>query len=90
MSNSQTASTINSTLDNTLNNLPNRKSKRQKCTKAKTLYHLRRKQLECEEKRITAIKELKEVINEHNIIQRERNEILRHIIQSSKIISEVI
>jgi len=42
--------------------------------------------LDCEERRINAINELKEAINEHNNIQKERNDILRQLIQVNRTI----
>lgn len=63
----------------------NRKNKKEKNTRAKSLYDLRKKQLDCEERRISAINELKEAIREHNTIQKERNEILRQLVQPNRI-----
>lgn len=62
----------------------NRKNKKVKSTRGRALYDFRKKQLECEERRVDAINELKEAINEHNKIQKERNEILRNLIESNK------
>ena len=46
------------------------------------MYDLRKKLLECEEKRVEAINKLTAAIEEHNNIQRERNDILRQLISS--------
>lgn len=84
---SQTVSSVatnSSVPDTVLNDISNRKSKKQKSTRAKASYELRKKQLECEERRVNAIDELKEAIKEHNAIQRERNEILQQLIQSNR------
>ncbi|XP_025163403.1 uncharacterized protein LOC105188680 [Harpegnathos saltator] len=66
------------------NEFSGRKNKKMKSTRTRALYDLRKKQLDCEERRVNAINELKEAINEHNSIQRERNEILRNLIESNK------
>lgn len=84
---SQTISSVPSTStapDNIPNDLSkeNRKSKKQKNIRAKALYDIRKKQLDCEERRVNAINELKEAIKEHNVIQKERNEILQQLVQN--------
>ncbi|XP_029673485.1 uncharacterized protein LOC115241718 isoform X2 [Formica exsecta] len=62
----------------------NMKTKTQKAAKSKVMYDLRKKLLDCEEKRVEAINKLTETIEEHNKIQRERNDILRNLVSHAK------
>ena len=68
--------------DDTLLSQPETRNKSKKAIKGKAMYDLRKKLLECEEKRVEAINKLTAAIEEHNNIQRERNDILRQLISS--------
>lgn len=71
-----------SPVPDSLSKQPPTKNLKEKATKSKVLYNLRKKMLECEEKRVEAINKLSEKIEEHNEIQRERNDILKRLISS--------
>lgn len=58
------------------------KNIKEKATKSRGLYKLRKMMLECEERRVDAINKLSEKIDEHNKIQQERNDILKRLISS--------
>jgi len=57
-----------------------RKSLKEKNIKSRAMYSLRKKTLDCEERRVAAINKLSEKIEAHNKIQQERNDILRNLI----------
>lgn len=48
--------------------------------KSKSLYNMRKKQLEIEEQRIEAIKRLKESLDENNKLQKERNDLIKELL----------
>ncbi|KAK5650045.1 hypothetical protein RI129_001074 [Pyrocoelia pectoralis] len=50
-----------------------------------TLFRQRQKQLELEEKRVAEITLLRKAIEESNVIQKERNEILKLLLTKDKI-----
>lgn len=58
------------------------KNLKEKATKSRALYSLRKKMLDCEERRVEAINKLIEKIEENNQIQQERNEIFKRLIPS--------
>jgi len=60
----------------------NPSKKKEKATKSRAMYNLRKKILDCEEKRVEAINKLSEKIDQHNKIQQERNDILKCLISS--------
>lgn len=45
-----------------------------------SLYNLRKRQIDIEERRIKAIIDLKTTIEQSNIIQKERNDLLRNLL----------
>lgn len=52
--------------------------------RGKQLYGLRKKQIEVEESRVKELQLLRKAIEESNMIQRERNNVLSHLIEQNK------
>lgn len=63
---------------------PMRNLKKEKAVKSRILYNQRKKILDCEERRVSAINKLCEKIEEHNKIQQERNDILKALLSLQK------
>ena len=55
---------------------------KEKAAKSRAMYSLRKKILDCEERRVQAINKLIEKIDENNKIQKERNEIFKRLVPS--------
>lgn len=53
---------------------------KQKAARSRVLYDIRKKLVDCEERRILAIDKLTEAVNENNKIQQERNDILKKLV----------
>ncbi|XP_046821048.1 repetitive organellar protein-like isoform X1 [Vespa crabro] len=60
------------------------KNLKEKATESRALYNIRKMMLVGEERRVDAINKLSEKIEEHNKIQRERNDILKCLISLQK------
>jgi len=71
-----------STSNTSLINSSNHNSTSPSMPKKKSLYNQRKKQLEIEQKRVQAIIDLKESLEESNKIQRERNNLIQQLLQS--------
>lgn len=63
---------------------PMRNLKKEKAVKSRILYNQRKKMLDCEERRVSAINKLCEKLEEHNKIQQERNDILKALLVLQK------
>lgn len=60
--------------------LTEKSERSEKSTRMSSLYNIRKKQLDVEEKRVKAIMELKTSIDNSNKIQQERNDLLRNLL----------
>lgn len=59
----------------------NSAGKKEKSVRNRALYNFRKKQIEIEESRINEIKLLREAVEKNNLLQAERNEIMKKLVE---------